>query len=77
MTLHINEVSIQMRVHDGPISQGGADGAVAQKAGGGDGGGDGAGDGDCGCKLSETQVEQIVATAVRRTLAALRTMTER
>lgn len=69
MTLHINEVSIQMRVREGAEIGGAADGGVAQLA---QGGGD-----DCGCKLSEEQVAQIVNQAVRRTLAALRSLKER
>ena len=66
MTLHINEVSIQMRVRDGSETVG------SGKAAGSMGASD-----PCGCPLSEEQVEEIVAQSVRRTLAALRSLKDR
>lgn len=65
MTLHINEVSIQMRVRDG-----------SETAGSGKAAGS-VGSDPCGCPLSEEQVEEIVAQSVRRTLAALRSLKDR
>ncbi|GAB3126388.1 DUF5908 family protein [Novispirillum itersonii] len=64
MTLHINEVSIRMRVQGGGAPEAGGERAGAE-------------DGSCGQPLSDAQVEQIVTLTTRRVLAALRTLRDR